>query len=355
MKMKQMTGWLLACCAGGMATGARAIEPPVPVEPPKVEVQAEGQPGEAPAAQAEVQGEAMPQVGMQAYLGVGGTEVSEVLAEHLGLAGGGVVVESLDPEGPAAKAGLARNDVITKVAGKPVASQDALREAVTFHEPGEEVVIDYIHRGKAESRKVALGERPAALGNIGGEDLDDMLDGLPEAQAKRVREAIEQNLKALGAGPQVAPGDAGEIPPDGAPEALKELQQRIGKVFQGMGGILPGGQPGAQMQFNMQSSSSIRLMDNEGSVEMEMKDGGKQVRVRDKAGKVQWEGPFDTAQDKAAAPDDVRARIDKLNFDVIEGGGAGMRLRIGPGGVIQPPDPPVAPQPAPKPEAKPAE
>ena len=45
MKTKRMIGWLLACCAGGVA-GVQALEPPVPVEPPKVDVQVEAQPAE---------------------------------------------------------------------------------------------------------------------------------------------------------------------------------------------------------------------------------------------------------------------------------------------------------------------
>ena len=178
-----------------------------------------------------------------------------------------------------------------------------------------------------------MGERPALAGAPGGGDLDDMLDGLPEAQAKRVREAIEQNLKALEGHVQPVPEDGGAV--QGMPEALKQLQQRVGKAFREMGGVLPGG----QMQFNMQSSAgSVRLLDEQGSVEMQMEGGSKQVRVRDKQGKVQREGPYDTNQDKAAVPDDVRQRIAKLNFDVVEGAqGGGMRMRIGPRG-IEPPD-----------------
>jgi len=238
--------------------------------------------------------------------------------------------------------------VITKVGGKGVTSQDELREAVTGHKPGEQVAIDLIHRGKAETKNLALGERPAMAGAPGGGELEDMLGGLPEAQAKQVREVIEQNLKAIEGQVQPVPGEGAAV--EGIPEALKQLQQRVGKAFRGMGGVLPGG----QMQFNMQSSSSIRLMDEQGSVEMEMREGSKQVRVRDKQGKVQWEGPYDTVQDKAAVPDDARQRIDKMNFDVVEGGqgGGGLRMRIGPHG-IEPPDVPPAPPKNDKEAAKP--
>ena len=82
-----------------------------------------------------------PAAANRAYLGVGGSQVPELLGEHLKLEPGhGVVVRSLDPAGPAAKAGLVQNDVITKVGGKPVGSHDGLREAVSAMKPGDEVV-----------------------------------------------------------------------------------------------------------------------------------------------------------------------------------------------------------------------
>jgi hypothetical protein len=40
---------------------------------------------------------------------------------------------------------------------------------------------------------------------------------------------------------------------------------------------------------------------------------------------VVWNGPWDTAQDKQAAPADVRKRVDSLNIDK-NFKGAGLRL-----------------------------
>jgi serine protease Do len=265
----------------------------------------------------------MPRVGGNvAYLGVGGVEVPELLSTHLGLkAGEGVVVRTLDPDGPAAAIGVEENDVLLRVAGTAVSGQDELRDAIQAHQSGDEVELDLIHEGKPMKKTVKLGDRPDLPGAIAPQ-MGPMLEGLPEGQAKRVREAIEQNLRAM----------EGLRMPDAEqpmPEAMKQLEKRMelmfrGLDFQGGGDGLPG------MQFH--GSSTIRLQDAEGSVEMQSKDGSKQMRVRDNDGKVEWEGPWDTEMDKAAAPDNIRERIERLNLDVIEdGGNGGLKLQIRPG------------------------
>ncbi|MGB1129565.1 MAG: hypothetical protein ACPG4K_05915, partial [Haloferula sp.] len=58
-------------------------------------------------------------------------------------------------------------------------------------------------------------------------------------------------------------------------------------------------------------------------------NGSKEARVYDKQGELLWEGPYDTEQDKAAVPDDIRERIERLNFD-IRGNGKEMQLRLNP-------------------------
>jgi hypothetical protein len=66
-------------------------------------------------------------------------------------------------------------------------------------------------------------------------------------------------------------------------------------------------------------------MDDQGSIELKAVDGGKEITVRDPQDQIIWSGPWDTEQDKAAAPDDVRQRIERLNFD---GQGNGLRLQF---------------------------
>ena len=261
----------------------------------------------------------------RAYLGVGGSQVPELLGEHLKLQPGhGVVVRSLDPAGPAAKAGLVQNDVITKVAGKSVGSHDGLREAVSAMKPGDEVDVDYIHQGEAKTAKIALAGAPAEAGAIAGAELKPlerlMLDGMPQDQARRIQDAIQQNLRAF---------EDMENEADAAmPERLlgDAMRKRVEQMMQGME-LNAGPQNGG---INFKSSGTIRMLNPDGTgVEVMSENGGKQVRVLGKGGKVEWEGPYDTPQDKEAVPKEYRDRIDNLNID-MDFKGQGLRLRMAP-------------------------
>lgn len=90
-------------------------------------------------------------------LGVTVTDLSPELAEYFG-AGKGVLVNSVEPGSPAARAGLKAGDVITSVDGNPVDSGADLRRRLSERE-GEEVAVGIVRDRKPSSIKVRL-ERP---------------------------------------------------------------------------------------------------------------------------------------------------------------------------------------------------
>lgn len=311
----------LAGLLSASALRASAIEAP-PEEPQA----APAAPEEQPAGKVEQMPLQQDKAAVSAYLGLGSSQVPEVLSVHLGLKGGeGVLVRVLDPEGPATKAGFTVNDVITKIDETAVGSHADLTRQVSGKKPGDQISIDYIHEGKPGNRKVILGERADRAVAMGGGDkaLDNLLEAMPEDQAKRIRETIERSLKG-------ADGLQGMLQQQGqaaAPEmdkAIQEMQKRVERMLggAGAGAVLP-------KQMNFMSESTIRLLDDKGSVELKSKDGGKEVHVLDKEGKETWSGPWDTEQDKAAAPADVRSRIERLNID-MDFKGNGLRLKMMP-------------------------
>lgn len=122
------------------------------------------------------------------------------------------------------------------------------------------------------------------------------------------------------------------------------------------------GNHGGGMNLDAGFQSTVRLMDDQGSVELRSSEKGREAAVFDKEGNVVWEGPYETDQDKAAVPDDVRARLEKLNVGIIEDGGVNggaFRFQIGPGAFRQlndvAPDAPVEPEAPEAPEAPPGE
>lgn len=260
------------------------------------------------------------------YLGVGTMPVPKLLAVHLGLAeGNGVIVRTLDPQGPAAKSGLAEYDVIKSINGKSIASHADLCDVLCKHQPGDEVSLDAVHEGKSALLKVKLGERKQAdLAMAHPQPLDNLLDGMQGEQADRIRKAIEQNLRGM---ERDLGAQAEQIAPQ-VDQAMRDMQKRAERMLgeaerQGHG------------MLNMSSESTIRLLDGQGSIELKAKDGGKEVIVRDPSGKERWSGPWDNEQDKAAAPADIRERVDKLKIDMT-GKGNSLRLQLGaPRGGIQ--------------------
>ena len=309
---------LPAGLAALLLTPVLAIEPPADDAPPPAAPKPKVQP--APRAEAPAAKPAAPAPAHQVapYLGVGSSHVPEVLAAHLGLKPDeGIVIRVLDPNGPAAKAGLAEHDVITRIGGQPVGSHADLTKAVQSHQSGEEIAIDLVHQGKPVTKSVTLTPRPDD-GDIAiaPEKLEDLrLEGMPDDQFKRIREEIDRRLQAMDGGGFGAPN---------VDNAMKDAQKRMAEIQKRMADAMKQAGGG----IHMQGSATVRIQDNEGSVELKSVDGGKEATVRDQNGKEIWSGPWDTPQDKAAAPPAVRARIDKLNLD-SNFRGPGLRLQPG--------------------------
>lgn len=307
MKTNPFITTVTAGLAAILTTPAFAIEAPADDAPPPPA--AEAAPGDANPAAAEP--DARPEArAATAYLGVVSSAVPEMLSDHLGLEqGAGIIVRAVMPDGPAAKAGLAVNDIITRVGDKAVGSPQDLTEQVTTRKPGDAIHLDVIHKGKPAGLDVTLCKRPDQLAGMENQPLDQLnLEGMPKEFADRIRGMIEGNLGGMQL--DIREG-AVEVAPQ-IDEAMRELRKRLEEnngALQGFGNALGG------MKLDIHQGATFRLLDEKGSVELKSNDGGKEVTIRDKENKVTWSGPWDTDQDKAAAPDDIRNRVERLNLD----------------------------------------
>jgi S1-C subfamily serine protease len=90
------------------------------------------------------------------------TDISGTGAQDLGVAGA-IEVESVAVGSPAAKAGIADNDVVTAVAGHPAAatSVGALIAWLALAKPGWVVSVDWLHGGHRRQADITLGTQPA--------------------------------------------------------------------------------------------------------------------------------------------------------------------------------------------------
>ena len=243
--------------------------------------------------------EEIPQVQKLAYLGVGGQPAGEALLMHLNLKSG-LLLTTIDPTSPAGLAGLKEHDIIAEVDGVELTDQDSLREALANEKPGKEILLKLVRRGELIDQKVTLGESPlgpriapnalipdraADMNRLLEEQFGNALDGLGnDALQKRLMEQLEKALGDQGAG-------------------FRQLRLDLGANFLN----------GEDMKMGIQGFGSMRLEDEEGSIEMKMQNGQRELMIRDKEGKLLFEGPYDSEIDKAAVPEEYRERVERLD------------------------------------------
>jgi serine protease Do len=93
------------------------------------------------------------------YLGVQFGDVTPQLARQFGLpVAEGIVLLYVDPGSPAARAGLARGDIITSFAGQKIGSGGDLRRLLRARKPGETVTAQIVRGNARRSVSVRLGE-----------------------------------------------------------------------------------------------------------------------------------------------------------------------------------------------------
>lgn len=250
------------------------------------------------------------------FIGVVTASLPEMVADHVNLEPGiGVIIRTVMPKSPADLTGLKVNDIILNINDTAVNDPEAFSEKIRSLKIGEKIKLKTIQKGKSTNLEATLAERPADA--IAGEpDQEPLLEGIQGNQAQLLRDLIERNLGALGEG-----GIEEMIIPDLlADERFKLLRERMNGELD----VAPRIQiePG-NLQF--QGQATMRMMDEQGSIEIKSNGDNKEVTVRDQANKVIWSGPWDTDQDKAAAPDEIRNRIEKLNIQ--RGGGLRFELK----------------------------
>lgn len=229
----------------------------------------------------------------QAFLGVATAAMPAILSDHLALEpDGGVVVETVGNNSPAQQAGIQVHDVITKVAGKPIQSPLDLGREIRTHKPGNTIRIHRIHQGKSDTLDVVLAQREEMpIPREMEEDQD--APGIEQLRDHLLN--LKQRLKGI-----QLPKAAAQQAPAPAP----------------MGGV------------RIQGGGELRLADPNGTIGFKSDQNGTEITVRDNNNQIIWTGPWDTPQDKASAPDSIRARIEQFNILPTHDGN-GLQLQMG--------------------------
>lgn len=84
----------------------------------------------------------------------------------------GVVVQSVQPNSPAERAGIRRGDVITAINSKSVRSGDELLAIISNSEPGARLRVDYLRNAKPGSCDIVVGDWNKIVGTSDGASPD---------------------------------------------------------------------------------------------------------------------------------------------------------------------------------------
>jgi serine protease Do len=94
-------------------------------------------------------------------LGIGIQVVDQALAKSFGLhEPAGVIVNGVEPGGPAEKAGVKPGDIVLKFSGKDVGRPNDLPKLVAETRPGTRAELDLWRKGKRKTLTVTVGELP---------------------------------------------------------------------------------------------------------------------------------------------------------------------------------------------------
>jgi hypothetical protein len=68
----------------------------------------------------------------------------------------GVIINYLDVNGPAAKAGLRKNDVILKINEEAIEGKSAFNEQLSYYRPGDKIKVSYLREGNMKDVHLTL-------------------------------------------------------------------------------------------------------------------------------------------------------------------------------------------------------
>ena len=138
------------------------------------------------------------------YIGVGVQQIDEGIADALGIPRNrGEMIRSVQPGGPAARAGIQQGDVVITINGREVTPDESLSYLVARQEVGSTVPIELIRDGRRQTVRLTIAERPTEeeLARIGGTGEAEEVEVPPEAEQtpgqREARESLGVTVQTL--------------------------------------------------------------------------------------------------------------------------------------------------------------
>jgi len=296
MKIKTIT---TIAAIGLLPILGSAQTPPAPPEPP-----APPRPPRPPAHH-----EKGPKVPVT-YLGVETSQVPDVVSEQLGLAKGlGLVVEYVEPNSPAASAGIQQNDILKMMNDQILIEPSQLRKLLQTFSEGTEVTLTILRKGKEQKVTIKLAKKEVpqrhSMGPGGNHDWHWDFDETGDL-GEQMQEMKEQLKEQLGA--QKGMIRETVMKAHDAARRAREDARRAGREIR-----ILSRDNGALRATNIDlGNAQIVLSDDKGELKLENVDGKKLLMIKDPQGKLIFSGPVETQEEIDKLPADVRDRYEKL-------------------------------------------
>jgi hypothetical protein len=280
-----------------LSLGAFAQTPPAPPQPPRPP----GMPGHH---------DKGPKVPMT-YLGVETSQVPPVVSDQLGLGKGlGLVVDYVEPNSPAATAGVQQNDILKMLNEQILIEPGQLRKLLQTFPDGTEVTLTVLRKGQEQKLTVKLARKEVSQRRSlfpGGDhdwnwdfdetgDLGDQMQDLKE----QLKEQLGDAQRGIMRGAVMKAHEAARRAKDDARRAQDEL-----RIFFEDNGALKA----SKIDLD---KAQIVFSDEKGELKLENVDGKKLLTAKDGQGKLLFSGPVETPDDLAKMPADVRERYQRL-------------------------------------------
>ncbi len=111
----------------------------------------------------------------------------------------GVLVQEVQPGGPADKAGIKPGDIITTIDGRPIKDGDDLVNEIASRRPGSTVRLGYLRDGKQDDTTVTIGDRDKVFADLNSQQANTAPDEKGDAGESKLGIVVREVSPATAA------------------------------------------------------------------------------------------------------------------------------------------------------------
>ena len=231
-----------------------------------------------------------------AYLGVYTSVLGEDVSYQLGLpANLHLSVEQVVPDSPAGKAGIKKFDILIKLNDQILVNPEQLKYLVRSMKPSDKITLNILRKGKEKNFEIILGSTDMTFDlNPREQKIDhpfglDYLKNDPSFMNPEFRKFFDRYSEIL----------------------------RNRKFFNNPNSVSNDDDPlhaSSDIKSFTYNSNENQMMfsDEKGSLELIEKDGKKSLRATDPNGKVLFDGPINTENERKSIPSLIAERLKKM-------------------------------------------